>query len=245
MSLLRAEPPPRATRSPEAADARRSRRRSACRGQPPAAADAAPAAPAEPEMIEVWRPGRPPGEQRRPREGERRGRRRRHERPGAKPEGQTATGDAPAVAADGQPSPPMHAAAPTASARNATGVRATAAAIAANARTARASRPRPRLPSATAPTERCRPQAAADRPDRRPSAPRSSATRPDRAGRIAVRIAGRGVTAIAAATVGPRSHLGLEPGAAQRRRQGARSEFAVRQAAGLEGAASRATRNEP
>ena len=38
-------------------------------------ADGAPAASAEPEMIEVWRPGRPQGE-RRPREGERRGRRR-------------------------------------------------------------------------------------------------------------------------------------------------------------------------
>lgn len=67
-----------------------------------APAESAPAAPAEPEMIEVWRPGRPPGEPRRPREGEQRGRRRRHERPGSKPEGQS-TGEAPAVvAADGQ-----------------------------------------------------------------------------------------------------------------------------------------------
>ncbi|MEA2979123.1 MAG: ATP-dependent helicase, partial [Alphaproteobacteria bacterium] len=55
------------------------------------------AAPAEPAMIEVWRPGRPPGE-RRPREGERPGRRRRHERAGAKPEVQPA-GEAPGVAA--------------------------------------------------------------------------------------------------------------------------------------------------
>ena len=65
-------------------------------------APAAPAqtAPAEPEMIEVWRPGRPAGE-RRPRDGERRGRR-RPERSGAKPEGQPA-GETPAVAvADGQ-----------------------------------------------------------------------------------------------------------------------------------------------
>ena len=47
-----------------------------------APAEAAAATPAEPEMIEVWRPGRPQGE-RRPRDGERRGRRRRHhERPG-------------------------------------------------------------------------------------------------------------------------------------------------------------------
>jgi ATP-dependent RNA helicase SUPV3L1/SUV3 len=46
-------------------------------------------APAEPDMIEVWRPGRPPGE-RRPRDSERRGRRRRHERPVAKPDGQPA-----------------------------------------------------------------------------------------------------------------------------------------------------------
>jgi ATP-dependent RNA helicase SUPV3L1/SUV3 len=67
-----------------------------------AASVAAPAetAPAEPEMIEVWRPGRPAGE-RRPGEGERRGRR-RHERAVTKPEGQPA-GEAPAVAAaDGQ-----------------------------------------------------------------------------------------------------------------------------------------------
>ncbi len=65
-----------------------------------ASAAPAQAAPAEPEMIEVWRPGRPAGE-RRPRDGERRGRR-RPERSGAKPEGQPA-GEAPAVAAaDGQ-----------------------------------------------------------------------------------------------------------------------------------------------
>lgn len=64
-------------------------------------AEAAAAIPAEPAMIEVWRPGRPQGE-RRPREGEQRGRRRRHERSGAKPEGQAA-GETPAVAAtDGQ-----------------------------------------------------------------------------------------------------------------------------------------------
>ena len=63
---------------------------------------ATPAVPAEPEMIEVWRPGRPPGEQRRPREGEQRGRRRRHERPAGKSDGQP-VGEAPAVAAaDGQ-----------------------------------------------------------------------------------------------------------------------------------------------
>ncbi len=69
-----------------------------------ASADAAPAVPAEPEMIEVWRPGRPSGE-RRPREGERRGRRRNHERPGAATEGApAATGDGAvaAPAADGQ-----------------------------------------------------------------------------------------------------------------------------------------------
>ena len=52
-------------------------------------------------MIEVWRPGRPQGE-RRPRDAQHRGRR-RHDRPGATPEGQPA-GEAPAVAAaDGQP----------------------------------------------------------------------------------------------------------------------------------------------
>ena len=47
------------------------------------------AAAAEPEMIEVWRPGRPSGE-RRPRDGERRGRRRQHERPAVPAEGQPA-----------------------------------------------------------------------------------------------------------------------------------------------------------
>ena len=66
-----------------------------------ATTEAAPATPAEPAMIEVWRPGRPPGEQRRPREGEQRNRRRRPERSGAKLEGQPA-GETPVVAADGQ-----------------------------------------------------------------------------------------------------------------------------------------------
>jgi ATP-dependent RNA helicase SUPV3L1/SUV3 len=54
---------------------------------------------AEPDMIEVWRPGRSPGE-RRPREGMRRGRRHR-DRAGAKPDGQAAR-DAPAMAAAGE-----------------------------------------------------------------------------------------------------------------------------------------------
>jgi ATP-dependent RNA helicase SUPV3L1/SUV3 len=54
-------------------------------GAPPSS-DAVPAAAAEPEMIEVWRPGRPSGE-RRPRDGERRGRRRHHERPASQVEG--------------------------------------------------------------------------------------------------------------------------------------------------------------
>ena len=52
---------------------------------------------AEPEMIEVWRPGRPPGE-RRPRDGERRGRRRHQERPAAQPEGAAGRRDAAASA---------------------------------------------------------------------------------------------------------------------------------------------------
>ena len=66
-----------------------------------ATAAATETAPAEPDMIEVWRPGRPQGE-RRPRDTQHRGRR-RHDRPGAKPEGQPA-GEAPAaVTADGQP----------------------------------------------------------------------------------------------------------------------------------------------
>jgi ATP-dependent RNA helicase SUPV3L1/SUV3 len=75
----------------------------------PAPAEAIPAAPAEPEMIEVWRPGRPPGE-RRPRDAERRGsRRRHHERPATPAEGQPAGEGAPAgtdgqaVAADATP----------------------------------------------------------------------------------------------------------------------------------------------
>jgi ATP-dependent RNA helicase SUPV3L1/SUV3 len=70
----------------------------------PAPADAAPGiaiaatapATAEPELIEVWRPGRPPGE-RRPREGARRVRRHR-DRQGAKPDGQM-TVDTTAIAA--------------------------------------------------------------------------------------------------------------------------------------------------
>jgi ATP-dependent RNA helicase SUPV3L1/SUV3 len=67
----------------------------------PAPAEAGPATPAEPEMIEVWRPGRPQGE-RRPRDAERRGsRRRHHERPAMPAEGQPA-GETPAAAADGQ-----------------------------------------------------------------------------------------------------------------------------------------------
>jgi ATP-dependent RNA helicase SUPV3L1/SUV3 len=65
----------------------------------PPAAEAAPATPAEPAMIEVWRPGRPQGE-RRPRDAERRGRR-RHERAAVPAESQPA-GETPAVAADGQ-----------------------------------------------------------------------------------------------------------------------------------------------
>ncbi len=69
----------------------------------PAPIDPAPAVTAEPAMIEVWRPGRPPGEQRRPREGERRGGRRRHERQGSKPEGQSAGETPVVVGADGQP----------------------------------------------------------------------------------------------------------------------------------------------
>jgi ATP-dependent RNA helicase SUPV3L1/SUV3 len=67
----------------------------------PAPADAVPAAPAEPEMIEVWRPGRPQGE-RRPRDAERRGSRRRHERPATPAEGQPAGEGAATAAADGQ-----------------------------------------------------------------------------------------------------------------------------------------------
>jgi len=56
---------------------------------PDQAEAASPTAAAEPEMVEVWRPGRPSGE-RRPRDGERRGRRRQHERPAAQAEGQPA-----------------------------------------------------------------------------------------------------------------------------------------------------------
>ena len=103
----------------------------ACFGRSPAPTDAAPAVPAEPEMIEVWRPGRPSGE-RRPREGERRGRRRHHERPAR-----------PRPTADGQPlpvtppwlrppqrdKPPTPRRQPTASARSATAARGIAASV--------------------------------------------------------------------------------------------------------------------
>jgi ATP-dependent RNA helicase SUPV3L1/SUV3 len=68
----------------------------------PAPAEAIPVAPAEPEMIEVWRPGRPSGE-RRPRDAERRGsRRRHHDRPATAAEGQPAVEGAPAAGTDGQ-----------------------------------------------------------------------------------------------------------------------------------------------
>lgn len=72
-----------------------------------ASMEAAPAVPAEPETIEVWRPGRPPGE-RRPRDGERRGRRRHHERPAVRPEGAPAgeAAAAPAEAVSADPTPP-------------------------------------------------------------------------------------------------------------------------------------------
>jgi ATP-dependent RNA helicase SUPV3L1/SUV3 len=70
----------------------------------PATSDAAPATPAEPEMIEVWRPGRPSGE-RRPREGEPRNRRRRHDRGAARSEGQPA-GEAAVAASPGTEAAP-------------------------------------------------------------------------------------------------------------------------------------------
>jgi ATP-dependent RNA helicase SUPV3L1/SUV3 len=76
----------------------------------PPLAEGAPAAPAEPEMIEVWRPGRPGGE-RRPRNGERR-RRRSQGRAGAKPseqavgEGAAAGPVEPAAGAITEASPP-------------------------------------------------------------------------------------------------------------------------------------------
>jgi ATP-dependent RNA helicase SUPV3L1/SUV3 len=67
----------------------------------PASTEAVPATAAEPEMVEVWRPGRPQGE-RRPRDAERRGGRRRHERPATPAEGQTTGEGATAAAVDGQ-----------------------------------------------------------------------------------------------------------------------------------------------
>jgi ATP-dependent RNA helicase SUPV3L1/SUV3 len=61
--------------------------------------EAAPAAArTEPEMIEVWRPGRPSGSNQRRREGEKHGRRRHRERPSAKSEGAVAGEAAAAVA---------------------------------------------------------------------------------------------------------------------------------------------------
>ena len=72
-----------------------------------APAEAAPAVPAGPEMIEVWRPGRPPGE-RRPRDGERRGRR-RHERPAqqadTKPAGEAVAAAEPSAVASVEATP--------------------------------------------------------------------------------------------------------------------------------------------
>jgi ATP-dependent RNA helicase SUPV3L1/SUV3 len=65
------------------------------------AAEVAAAAPPEPEMIEVWRPGRPPGE-RQKREGERRARRRRPDRRPSQAESRAST-EAQAPAAQEQP----------------------------------------------------------------------------------------------------------------------------------------------
>ena len=65
-----------------------------------AASEASPAAVEEPAFIEVWRPGRPGGQQRQ-REGDKRPPRRRRERPAAQPQGEAAPGAA--APADGQP----------------------------------------------------------------------------------------------------------------------------------------------
>jgi ATP-dependent RNA helicase SUPV3L1/SUV3 len=70
---------------------------------PPATEAIAAAAPAEPEMVEVWRPGRPPGSNQRRREAEKHGGGRRHRRPeAAKTDGQpTADGAVAAAPAEG------------------------------------------------------------------------------------------------------------------------------------------------
>jgi ATP-dependent RNA helicase SUPV3L1/SUV3 len=60
--------------------------------------EATAATPAEPEMIEVWRPGRPPGSNQRRREAERQGRRHHRRQEGAKTDGQPASEGAVAAA---------------------------------------------------------------------------------------------------------------------------------------------------
>jgi ATP-dependent RNA helicase SUPV3L1/SUV3 len=120
----------------------------AAAGDVAAAPDAPATTASEPDMIEVWRPGRPQGE-RRPRDVTRRGRRHR-ERPGAKPDAQI-TADAPAVAA---------------STEQTAGGPAEAAAIAApeRERHERRGRPHRRRREEGEETQR---EARAERPDRR------------------------------------------------------------------------------
>ncbi len=64
----------------------------------PAAEATAAAAPGEPEMVEVWRPGRPPGSNQRRREAEKHGGRRHRRHDAAKTEGQPAADGAVAAA---------------------------------------------------------------------------------------------------------------------------------------------------
>ena len=187
-------------------------------------------------MIEVWRPGRPQGE-RRPRDAEQRGRR-RHDRPAAKPPRASPPAKRRRSPRTAKLSPPTPQRPPMASASHVTAVRVTAVAI-----WRAQGRRRQRCRSAEAVEARSpegKPEQRATGRSARPSRPAGPARRgdrPERGDRPPRQDRGR-----SAARPRPRSwprqrqragpHLGVEPGAAQRQ-QGARSEFAVRQAPGL------------
>ena len=187
----------------------------------PASTEAAPATPAEPEMVEVWRPGRPQGE-RRPRDAERRGGRRRHtsglpRRPKDSPQAKQ-----PRLPPMAKPSLQTQRRRPMASARSVTAARVTAAAIADRARmpTAKSPKGRPSKPNPT----KANPAKSSGRIGRHgrraPSVVRSVAI--GRRAKIGAIVA-RGAIVIAATTIGKR-----DPGVPISRRAATRSPIRTR-----------------